>query len=148
MVRTARFRRQHDEIMAIVQEISSHLTNDLKKDARQVPQLLSTLAGKLTVHLAMEDNALYPSLLKDDQLRPLAEEFMGKWGVLARLLRSTSANGPTPGRSRPGRQSLSKKPRGCSTYYTNASPGKTRSFTPWSMPREDSRCPAPMPSAV
>jgi hemerythrin-like domain-containing protein len=97
MVRTARFRRQHDEIMAIVQEISSLLTNDLKKDARKVPQLLSTLAGKLTVHLAMEDNALYPSLLKDDQLRPLAEEFMGEMGGISATFKEYVRKWPDAG---------------------------------------------------
>ncbi|MGI6557577.1 MAG: hemerythrin domain-containing protein [Limnochordia bacterium] len=97
MVRTARFRRQHDEIMAIVQEISSHLTDDLKKDASQVPQLLSTLAGKLTVHLAMEDNALYPSLLKDDQLRPLAERFMTEMGGISATFKEYVRKWPDAG---------------------------------------------------
>ena len=107
MVRTARFRRQHDEIMAIVQEISSLLTNDLKKDARKVPQLLSTLADKLTV-LSWR---IMPSPFspQDDQLRPLAEEFM-EMGVLA-TFKEYVRKWPDAGTIEAGRQSLSKKPR-------------------------------------
>lgn len=97
MVRTARFRRQHDEIMTIVQNISSLLTDDLKEDARKVPPLLSTLAGKLTVHLAMEDNALYPSLLKDDKLRPLAERFMAEMGGISATFKEYVRKWPDAG---------------------------------------------------
>lgn len=65
MSRTQKFRDQHRDIEALAAQIASHLKADaLARDAAPVRALLSQLAGKVNVHLAMEDNALYPALLK------------------------------------------------------------------------------------
>jgi hypothetical protein len=45
----------------------------------------------------MEDNALYPSLLKDDQLRPLAEEFMGEMGGISATFKEYVRKWPDAG---------------------------------------------------
>ena len=46
--------------------------------------LLSKLAGNLKVHLAMEDEAVYPMLLehKDPEIRSLAQKYMIEMGGL------------------------------------------------------------------
>lgn len=54
----------------------------LAQDASAVRTLLSGLAGKLNVHLAMEDKALYPQLLqhKDPAVQAKAKAFMEEMG--------------------------------------------------------------------
>ena len=49
--------------------------------------LLSNLAGKLNLHLAMEDKALYPRLMekKDAESGVLARKYMDEMGGLAQV---------------------------------------------------------------
>lgn len=61
---TKAFRRQHSEILDLVQELTSMLrTEDLKKDAASICNVRSRLVGLLVVHLAMEDRVMYPQLV-------------------------------------------------------------------------------------
>ena len=64
------------------------ITGKLKaqpKDARGLRDLLSALAGKLTVHLAMEDRSLYPRLAEVNvqNSRGIAQAFQKEMGGLA-----------------------------------------------------------------
>jgi hypothetical protein len=61
---TARFRRQHEELLALAKELGGELdTRTLARDPSQARKLLAAFTGKLRVHAAMEDDALYPRLL-------------------------------------------------------------------------------------
>ncbi len=85
MSNTQRFRDQHDDLLKIASEISSHLNVDeLSNDASEARLLLSKLLGKLTIHLAMEDKALYPQMLghSDERVRDMARKFMEEMGGL------------------------------------------------------------------
>lgn len=79
---TAKFRQQHDEILEIVGELNTRLKADA--DAETLRTTLSALAGKLNFHLAMEDKALYPRIMKiDDKAQAMATKFMDEMGGLA-----------------------------------------------------------------
>jgi hypothetical protein len=80
---TDKFRVQHDEILALTREITASLKP--QPDAVAVRKLLSSLAGKVNFHLAMEDKALYPrlALQKDSRAQALATKFMADMGGLA-----------------------------------------------------------------
>lgn len=80
---TDKFRAQHNEILAVAQEITTEI--DGRADAATLRKLLSNLAGKLNFHLAMEDNALYPRLMqrKDSPAKVLAGKFSAEMGGLA-----------------------------------------------------------------
>jgi hemerythrin HHE cation binding domain-containing protein len=84
MAYTDNFRRQHQELLAMVGEVAGKLKAE-PGDARGLRNLLSALAGKLTVHLAMEDKALYPRLAeaKVESARGLARSFQQEMGGLA-----------------------------------------------------------------
>ncbi|MBI5827735.1 MAG: hemerythrin domain-containing protein [Deltaproteobacteria bacterium] len=89
MISTTSFREQHKEMLAIAGEISKGLNVEaLKKDASNVRTLLSRLAGKLSVHLAMEDNALYPALVnhQDASVRNMANGFVREMGGIKKAL--------------------------------------------------------------
>ncbi len=98
MATTARFQRQHQEIMAIAGDFRATLdARTLGRSAQVARNLLSDLVGKLKIHLAMEDKSLYPRLLRspDPEVRGLAERFMAEMGGIASVLVSYLGAWPT-----------------------------------------------------
>lgn len=84
--RTASFRRQHDEIIALIEELRSLFDEkQLARDASPARRLVSAIAGNLTMHLAMEDRSLYPRIVERGNvaLRALGNEFVTEMGGLA-----------------------------------------------------------------
>lgn len=97
MAITDGYRNQHDELVAIVQEISGKLeeTSLAGDAANEVSELLKSLAGKLLVHLAAEDKVLYPKMIDSGNseaadaakkfqeemggLKSAFEDYYGKW---------------------------------------------------------------------
>lgn len=86
MAKTTSFRAQHEVLAEIVTSIETKLTS-ISNDgvAEEVRTLLSSLSGKLLVHLAMEDKSLYPNMISsdNDDAKKAAEEFMTEMGTLA-----------------------------------------------------------------
>lgn len=83
MSRTDSFRTQHDKILQIVGGIVPLLSsNNLGTDAGAVRRLLAQLTGMVSVHLAMEDNSLYPAMLthKDARLKTTAQRYQQEMG--------------------------------------------------------------------
>jgi hypothetical protein len=67
------------------------LTQKLKatEDPQSLRTALSALAGKLNFHLAMEDKALYPRLMKSDgAAQGVAKKFMDEMGGLAEVFQT------------------------------------------------------------
>lgn len=84
-MKTDNFRQTHDELLQLAGEISKLLTPaEIQKDAAKVRSLLSRLAGKLAVHLHMEDNALFPTIEKydDARLNSMLKKFVNEMGGL------------------------------------------------------------------
>ena len=80
---TDNFRRQHDEILGVVGQISTKLgAGRVAQESKALRTLLSALAGKVAIHLAMEDKALYPRLIQANQenSRAMANAFMEEMG--------------------------------------------------------------------
>ncbi len=83
MRRTESFRQQHQEILQIVKEMAAGLDpQKLAKDAGPMRSLLSKLVGKVSMHLTMEDNSLYPLLIagKDAAASQTAKVFQTEMG--------------------------------------------------------------------
>lgn len=79
---TDKFRVQHNEILQVAKEMTEQMRG--QPDPVALRKLLSNLAGKLSVHLAMEDQALYPRLLgaTDPKMQSMARQFMTEMGGL------------------------------------------------------------------
>lgn len=81
---TDRFRRQHAELGQLANRLIAQLADkhELEQDAGAIRRSLATLAGKLKVHAAMEDEALYPRLLVHSnlQLRDLSVRIRQEFG--------------------------------------------------------------------
>ncbi|MGI6038150.1 MAG: hemerythrin domain-containing protein [Limnochordia bacterium] len=90
--RTANFRRQHQEINGLITELQRLISQDIEAKAEEIRALLSQLIGRLKVHLATEDNVLYPAMLAapDSQVRGKTKEFMEEMGALAEVLKEYS----------------------------------------------------------
>jgi hypothetical protein len=82
---TDKFRAQHEEILAMAGDITEKLKANA--DAAEVRKILSNLAGKVNFHLAMEDKALYPRLMKqkDSDAPATAARFLKEMGGLAEV---------------------------------------------------------------
>ena len=80
------YRKQHEALLASVAEIRPLLASSAKarENAGTLRSWLSRFGGILRVHLAMEDKAIYPELLKHprEDVRRLAERFVQEMGGL------------------------------------------------------------------
>jgi len=86
MARTDNFRKQHVEILSIAREINQQLGSQLtEEEATTIRRQLSKMHGLVGLHLAMEDQTLYPSMLSstNSEARKLAEQYSTEMGGLA-----------------------------------------------------------------
>jgi hypothetical protein len=84
-LRTAVFRRQHEEIVQSIRDIEALLDPaELALGAGIMSGHIAILSGKVTVHLAMEDKGLYPRLVRHQRtpVRDLAQRFMKEMGSI------------------------------------------------------------------
>ena len=96
---TRDYRSQHEKILELMAELSAYLTEErLKGEAHEAKSILSRLAGALKVHLAMEDNSLYPRLLesKDELVRDTARRFIEEIGGIASAFNDYVNRWPKP----------------------------------------------------
>ncbi|HGY55230.1 MAG TPA: hemerythrin domain-containing protein [Caldithrix abyssi] len=87
MAITDQYRRQHSDLLNIAHQIAAELNPArLSNDATTVRSLLSTLAGKLSIHLAMEDKSLYPKLMQNSNpdVKATAKKFIDEMGGIAK----------------------------------------------------------------
>jgi hypothetical protein len=80
---TQKYQEQHRELLAAAGSLSGLLVqSDLEKDGGPARMILGEMAGKLTVHLAMEDKVLYPTLLNSGRAEAsaLAQKYLEEMG--------------------------------------------------------------------
>ena len=86
MAATQIYRVQHAELFEFVIQITTLIEADaLPQNAPEVRKLLSALAGKLSIHLAMEDKILYPKLMahNNSDVRALSTRYTAEMGMLS-----------------------------------------------------------------
>ena len=95
---TERFRRQHEELQQLGLEIAGKLSRKtLPTDAANVRRLVARFAGKLSVHASMENEALYPRLLRhpDPAVRARAESLFDEVGTIYATFGAYAKRWPT-----------------------------------------------------
>lgn len=98
MAKSDRFRKQHDELLALAGELAAELDESgLAKDATAARSALSRLSGKLIVHLTMEDAHLYPRLMEsgDADIKNTAKNFIDEMGGIAKAFTAYTEKWPT-----------------------------------------------------
>lgn len=92
------FRRQHSDLVALIDELSKLLTPEtIAAQAGEARKLVSQISGILRMHLAMEDKALYPRIAAhaDERLRELSKRYAEEMGGLHASFTSYLARWPT-----------------------------------------------------
>lgn len=82
---TLPFQRQHEELGRLAAEIAGRLdVGTLEKDGAEVRRLVARFAGKLRMHAAMENEALYPRLRAhpDAEVRAAADRLWNEVGTI------------------------------------------------------------------
>lgn len=98
MLKTQSYRDQHDQLLSLAGELGKLLGQpDAAFSAADARHLLSEIAGRLTVHLAMEDKHLYPNLLAhtDQQVRDKAQSFVDEMGGIATVFKGYLGSWPS-----------------------------------------------------
>jgi len=86
MSATAMYRKQHDELVELVRSIAGTLDESALAGGAtaEASELLTRLTGKLMVHLAAEDYALYPKMIESDdaEAASTAKQYRDEMGGL------------------------------------------------------------------
>lgn len=88
-------RQQHNEILGIAGKIAEIIRSGrTAQEATTIRNALNTFGGKLTVHLAMEDKAVYPALARhaDPRVRQVAQKYATEMGGLVNTVKDYLAH--------------------------------------------------------
>jgi hypothetical protein len=99
MRKTETYRQHHEELRAIVARIEAFLDPAaVAADTNPVAAVVRELFGKFSVHLAIEDNSLYPrtQALGDTRLREVAQRFQAEMGNLSQRFDAYRKSWPGP----------------------------------------------------
>jgi iron-sulfur cluster repair protein YtfE (RIC family) len=82
------YRRQHEELMNYANRLASYISSDNSDVAPEAERILRSFAGKLKVHLAMEDRVLYPAMIAspNEELSQTAKRFQREMGDLSKVV--------------------------------------------------------------
>lgn len=96
---TDAYRKHHQELRDIAARIEQVLdVAAITRDPSVAAQAVRELFGKFSIHLALEDNSLYPRCLRDDdpRLRQVAQRFQSEMGDLGPRFESYKKSWPGP----------------------------------------------------
>lgn len=99
MRRTETYRHHHEELRAIVGRIEALLdAKSVAADANPIAAVVRELFGKFAVHLAIEDNSLYPRYRDhaNTKLRETASRFQTEMGGLGQRFDAYRKSWPGP----------------------------------------------------
>lgn len=88
MANIQNLKRQHKDIINIIQIIKKLISNDdFENNSNDIAKNVSILAGKLKIHLSNEDKFLYPTLLnhKNIKIKNKADQYIDEMGNLAEV---------------------------------------------------------------
>lgn len=97
MAKSDMFRTQHKELLDLVGKMVPLLNPQSVTDkAADIRTALTALAGKLTMHLQMEDTVLYAKMLADPKGKPTADRFQHEMGGIKTAFTGYLAKYGTP----------------------------------------------------
>lgn len=82
---TQKYRDQHDELVQLVLQVTPLLTTaKVDEKCQEIASIMTTLTGKLKMHLAVEDQYLYPALQKaaNPNVQKKANDFAKEMGAI------------------------------------------------------------------
>lgn len=140
MSATAIYRKQHAELVELIQAIAGNLDESALANgaAADASEMLTKLAGKLLVHLAAEDYGLYPKMIEsgDGEAVSTAKQYQDEMGGLKEAFTGYYAKWNGAEKSAPTPRASSRKPRVYSRRLASACRRKIRFCIPWSIASE------------
>jgi DUF438 domain-containing protein len=118
MARTDKFREQHAELLRIGKDLAATLDETkLAADASAARSQMSSFLGKLLLHLATEDQSLYPELAKstDPAVATVVQRFQREMGGLSKTVQAWADRWPSPSSIKPNPREFIKETRGILT---------------------------------
>lgn len=103
MPRSDNLRKQHVEILSSAREINELLSDNLSAiDAAAIRPILSKLAGLVSLHLAMEDRSVYPTLAAhpDAGVRAIGKRYSDEMAGIAAVFGDYMKNWQTTAQMR------------------------------------------------
>ncbi len=86
MVNIDNFKRQHKDIMEEINHMNSLvMRKDYDNHLEDLVRHINSLAGKIKIHLSMEDRFLYPALFngEDSKLKDMSNVYIDEMGYIA-----------------------------------------------------------------
>lgn len=83
---TDQLKRQHQDIFSVIMDTNALVkSGNIEANSQQIAMNISSLAGKLQVHLSYEDKYLYPKLLESDNpvVKSKAKQYIAEMGDLS-----------------------------------------------------------------
>ncbi len=80
-MKTDRYRKHHEELVKVVVDIQKNLNSEkVLNNSHEIRKQLNILSGIVRIHLAFEDQALYPALLNSNNsvVSEMAKKFMNE----------------------------------------------------------------------
>lgn len=88
-MRLKNYLEQHDNIAIEIDFINSNITSEITDElAGELAKHINLLAGKLNIHLSMEDKYLYPSLKENELTNLSIDEYINEMSGLAKEFNS------------------------------------------------------------
>jgi hemerythrin-like domain-containing protein len=95
---TDNFRKEHVELVNMVKELSAYLDPaKVAGNGAKIRGALTTMAGKVKIHLATEDKVLYPALEKhkDPKVQAMAKQYATEMGQIKTVFEAYLGRYPT-----------------------------------------------------
>ncbi|VAV84503.1 hypothetical protein MNBD_DELTA01-1131 [hydrothermal vent metagenome] len=93
-----KLKQHHVDIKKIAEDMNGHLDEEaLSKNATEVRTLMTSIGGKLLVHLSGENSNVYPPLLasEDANVKAVAKKFQDEIESVKAAVSAYTANWPT-----------------------------------------------------
>lgn len=80
-----KFKQQHIEIIECISDLRKLSRNGISENAAEISQLIISMSSMIKLHLAVEDNILYPALKasSNSPLAKMGEKFQDEMGSIA-----------------------------------------------------------------
>lgn len=80
-----KFKQQHIDIIKCISDLRMLSRNGVSENAAEISQLIISMSSMIRLHLAVEDNTLYPALKASDNspLAKMGEKFQDEMGSIA-----------------------------------------------------------------
>ena len=127
-----KFKHQHLDILRSIDLLRQLTHAGVERNAAEIAQRIVAMSSTIKLHLAVEDQALYPALQRSGNasLARMGRQYQSDMGPIASAYDALRAAGTRPKACAPTRRASAPKPTWCCARCMNACSAKTAISTP------------------